>query len=509
MDDKILVDEDNYLLKSDGKTKLLSACHDAPISRAWVEHHIKTGKYRWVYTCHCDEPHALNRQQILDSKITFYSASYEAYGPEHEIYLSEGHGLAFATGASNVHISLRSADGTAVTVQAYNPSTGKFETVSGLSGLTVRTEMYYDFSKYVTSGYVILKNTGSGILAIDHIKRISPNEKSIRVNYELAALANELFTEDWELPVDESVQMAHTLALQNDIVVKYIAKAEQLAQYDSFYMEVSIPVYEGNELVNTKTVRLEPVAEGENYGFYLEGVSAKQMNDTLTAHIYMTKDGETYVSRTNEYSVATYAYNMLINNGASDSLKTVCVNLLRYGGEAQKYFGYRTDALVDEELTQEQKLHLLDTESLELVNRRALLNDLEAPTVSFKSASLVLTNKVVVRYVLNLASYDGDMEELSVRLSYVNDDGETVYTELTTFEAIDETSGRYAVECDTLAAKQMRTLVTAAVYHGDTQISRSVQYSIESYAANAQGETAELCKAMMAYGDAANAFFAN
>jgi hypothetical protein len=200
---------------------------------------------------------------------------------------------------------------------------------------------------------------------------------------------------------------------------------------------------------------------------------------------------------------------MLAKEEASDALKTVCANLLRYGTEAQKYFGYRTDSLADEELGQNQREYLIDTNLLELANNMAMHNDLENASVSFKSATLVLKNKVIVSYTLNLANYEGNIDDLAVRVSYVNAKGETVRSELTDLVLLDEAKGLYSVECDILSAKQMRTVLTAAIYEGETQISRSVDYSIETYAAKAQGELVPLCNAMIAYGDAANAFFAN
>lgn len=520
MDGEILVDSNNYLLKSDGKTRMLSACHNAEISRSWEKSTVIKDTYSWVYTCHCDKPHTLNRQQIHDTGITFYNATYETIGPEHEIYLQDYNGVAFCLGKniSTVQLGLRSVNGNKIAVRAYQPNGNTLTYNIIADNYSTKTEMYFDVTKSLykdsSGNYYLFIGSGNsgwdGIVGLDNIK-ITTTDGSIKrpyINTTTIQLAEMAFSNANELPVDESVQMAHTLALENDITVKYIAKAEQLAQYDSFYMEVTAPVYEGNELVGEKTVRLEPVAEGETYGFYFEGVSAKQMNDTLTAQIFMVKDGVTYVSRINDYSVANYAYNMLAKAEASDALKTVCANLLRYGAEAQKYFGYRTDALVDEELTQEQKLYLYDTDSLALVSGTAVLNDCESPNVSFKSATLVLNSKVIVRYVLNLSAYEGDAEELSVRLCYLNDSGETVSVVLTALETVDEAAGLYAVEFDSLAAKQMRTLVTAAVYYGETQLSRSVQYSIESYAAKAQGEIADLCNAMIAYGDAAKAFFA-
>ena len=52
----------------------------------------------------------------------------------------------------------------------------------------------------------------------------------------------------------------------------------------------------------------------------------------------------------------------------------------------------------------------------------------------------------------------------------------------------------------------MRTIVSAAIYEGETRVSKTVEYSVESYAAR---NPSDLTRAMLAYGDSANNFFAN
>ena len=74
-----------------------------------------------------------------------------------------------------------------------------------------------------------------------------------------------------------------------------------------------------------------------------------------------------------------------------------------------------------------------------------------------------------------------------------------------------ETTGGYYVYFDGLKARQMRETVYITVYRGDTAISNTVSYSIESYAYAKQNDSNEkltaLLEAMMKYGDSAKAFF--
>ena len=71
-------------------------------------------------------------------------------------------------------------------------------------------------------------------------------------------------------------------------------------------------------------------------------------------------------------------------------------------------------------------------------------------------------------------------------------------------------SSYYTATYEGLRAAEMRTIVTAAVHEGDTRLSVTYTYSIETYAARATREDVKkICTAMIAYGDSAAAYFAN
>lgn len=309
--------------------------------------------------------------------------------------------------------------------------------------------------------------------------------------------------------VDKRVQFAHTLSLQNDISIQFISKLEQLADYDSYYLECTLPVYDGDTKIGERTLCIEPTEENGLCYFLLDGVSAKQMNDEIKAVIHMTKDGIAYTSRTDTYSVAEYAYNMLNKDGKSDALKQLCADLLRYGAQAQSYFSYRTDALADAAMTGAHNRYLSDLSSVSLTNHMQMLDDMQEPTLKWKSASLVLGNRITLKFIANLNGYAGSIETLSAHISYEDGNGIHKTVRLTEFVPIEGSEGLYEVECDFLAAKDLRSVLTATLYEGDVQCARSVRYSVESYASRQQGVLLTLCKAMMAYSDSARNFFTN
>ncbi len=176
---------------------------------------------------------------------------------------------------------------------------------------------------------------------------------------------------------------------------------------------------------------------------------------------------------------------------------------------AQTQFNYRTDALVDAEMTDAHKAYLTDLNTVEMKDYRKQLADHDAPSVPWKSTTLELGNKVIMCLIANLANYTGDPSELTMRLTYTDNNG-AVITEERPLELYNPDAKTYAVSYDGLRATEMRSVVSAAIYNGETRVSKTVEYSIESYGArSSDAAMQELCLAMLAYGDSANIYFAN
>ena len=331
----------------------------------------------------------------------------------------------------------------------------------------------------------------------------------VMMNYSDAVMCRKIYQSNvFKGPfVDSELKINHSLNLASDIAINYVVKSELLSNYDSFYLQCVLPVYEGNTQTGTKTVLLQPELRGTNYYFVLDGLSAKQMNNLVEAKLYMEKDGLQYISNVDRYSIATYAYNQLNGANKSDSLRKMCANLLRYGAMAQAQFSYRTDAPADADMSEAHRACLTDLSTVEMVDYRKQINDHSAPAVPWKSTTLELGNKVLMCLVVSLANYAGDPAGLTMRLSYQRADG-TAVTQMLPLELYNEETKTYAVRYDGLLSTQMRTLVSAAVYEGDARVSKTVEYSIESYGMRtADPNTRQLCLAMLAYGDSADEFF--
>lgn len=95
-------------------------------------------------------------------------------------------------------------------------------------------------------------------------------------------------------PVQNSNRkLGHSTNFASDISVNLAVSKSNLTGFymDTVYVESIIDIYEGNEKIGTTTIRIDPVESVYYYYFTLNGLTAVQMNDTITSTLYGTKDG--------------------------------------------------------------------------------------------------------------------------------------------------------------------------------------------------------------------------
>ncbi len=406
-------------------------------------------------------------------------------------------------------------------ISAYNSShkTHVAEVVPGIEA-TCEAAGLTDGSQCSICGKILTEQ--SPVPALGHSYVYSPVSRlTHRVTCQkcdLSAEAEHSYTEGYcicgepELkePVeDASLKLKHSLNLASDISVNLVISKSALEGFDmdTVYVESTINTFAGNEQTGTSNMRVEPVESGNYYYFTLDGLTAVQMNNTISSVLYGTKNGQPYYSPVDEYSIATYAYSML-NSTTDTKMLTLCADLLRYGAEAQSFKKYRTDALVDAQMTDAHRSYLSNTEALTFTSTDASLNDLADPAITWVGKTLDLGSKVGLKFVFNTKNYSGDISKLSMKVSYLGSTGETKTVTLTGAEVYNVTNSYYSFSFYGLLASELRTVVDVAVFEGDTQLTETLRYSAESYAArNAAGSLAPLCKALFAYSDSAKTYF--
>lgn len=305
----------------------------------------------------------------------------------------------------------------------------------------------------------------------------------------------------------ENIHIHHTLNLENSIALNYVVPASELKNYDSFYLECIIPEFEGNVQIGESVVEIQPVLKGNYYYFVLDGLSAVRMNDRVEAIVRMMKDTLPYCSAVDRFSIADYAYSILNNTAMEDALKTLCADLLRYGAEAQAFKGYRTNAPADAKMTAAHRAYLTNSDTISFDETDQLLGDVIEPSITWVGKTLSLDSKVGIKFVFDAKGHSP--EGLTVKVRYQDNAGVEKTIVLANPTIYNASAGYYAVTFYDLTAAELRTVITVAVYDGEGQVSESLQYGSESYAAKTEGTSLEpLCKALFAYSDSAKAYFA-
>ncbi len=310
--------------------------------------------------------------------------------------------------------------------------------------------------------------------------------------------------------VESSWKLGHTLNLASDISVNLAVSKALLSGFDmdSVYVLTEVDLYEGNEKTGVKTLKLLPTEQGNYYYFTLTGMTAVNMNDRIRSVLHGVKDGQAYYSPTDDYSIADYAYSQMNKAGNSQSLKTLCADLLRYGAKAQIYKSYRMDTLTDSKMTDSHKAFLSDMDGITFGNTNETLTDLSNVPILWKGKALNLDSKVCLKFVFAMGTYTGELSDLSLRVSYTDTKGAEKTVTLTNAELYNATLSYYAFTLDTLLAAELRSIVTVQIYHGDTPVSYTLRYSADTYGTGKTGTLSDLCKALFAYSDSAKAYFA-
>ena len=269
--------------------------------------------------------------------------------------------------------------------------------------------------------------------------------------------------------------------------------------------------FEGSDFVNpyvvvtlngVETVIRDYTVDDGKYVFKFENISANMINDTVTAVLYSTIGEKVFESEPIEYSIATYCYNTLETYSDNEELRTLLVDLLNYGASSQIYSGYKTNALANAKLTDEQKSWASTTTGELTSVQNTKYETISAPKATWKSAGLNLMDKVEFR--IKFISETSDA--LSVKIKSESGREWTVDAENIT-DISDELANGYMFYFDGADATMMSETLYFTVYSGDEAISDTFSYSIESYISkkiNTEDTAfASLLECIIKYGNAA------
>lgn len=230
-------------------------------------------------------------------------------------------------------------------------------------------------------------------------------------------------------------------------------------------------------------------AEAEKYNglyvFTLGGIAPQCMGDEIVAELIY--EGTAALTKT--YSVKQNLIDLLadVANADDNELKTLIYNTLAYGAEAQKYTGYKTDALVN------AGYEALATQNAQPADAHVLSALKDGATASFKSAAVEFgdVNKIIVKInATDVANVTLKVGETALTLTKVSD-------------------GVYAATTDAISALNLGAKVGFNLYVGEDLV-QTLTYSVNDYASRKwdDAEMGALVKALYNYGVAARLYWA-
>lgn len=216
------------------------------------------------------------------------------------------------------------------------------------------------------------------------------------------------------------------------------------------------------------------------YMFIFSGIAPQCMGDSIKIEV-LYNDAVVENLTVSDYSILTNFEALLEKNAGDEKLEQLIYDTLAYGAAAQKYLGYKTDALVNAgyEALASQCAQPNDTHVIS-----ALAN---GATASFKSAAVEFgdVNKIIVKIKAT--------DVTNVTLKVANTD-----TVLTLTKVSD---GVYSASSDAISALNLGAKVWFNLYVGE-QLVQTLTYSVNDYASRKwnDAEMGELVKALYAYG---------
>ena len=292
----------------------------------------------------------------------------------------------------------------------------------------------------------------------------------------------------------------NALSLESSITLATYITKDVVDYYDEVYAEFTR---------NGKTEKVYPsdktlTSNSTVYCIFdYTGISPQALGDNVSITFYGIKDGVTYNGNAYKYSATDYIKSTLNKPTSSAKLKTLLVDLVYYGEACQVYQNYKTDNLLTDILTDEQKA-FHSTGDLNLTNiKNSKYSLCDNRLVKFGTA-LRLNNSVKMAIAMNMTNVT--LEELSLKVK--KGSRTMTYSYSKNPENFGKgKDGYWYFYFDGVYANQMSDEVLITAYKGSEQVSYTLKYSVESYAAIVtDAKIKAVTDAMMRYGNSAKAY---
>ena len=473
-------------------------------------------------------------------------AEYKNQGPNNETYLKNGNAIAFklryngnATPNVALQIGAKLAEGSQATLvfngnnlTTLRTATNMFYKLNGITWTKPAGKSYYESNAIVLScvaetGNILsltdLKMTGADAEVIWDYYNPDPVQPAMFmsiVDTDVFNYAVNVMTEVEVNPVTLTGN-SFSLSFEDEILVNYYYAISDVTNVTEHGMLVFNTDPGVADIAKADQKYDAPVyVESDNlYACTTTGIAAKEMGDSRYYCAYAKlADGTIVYSDLNQYSPKHYAMSRL-ENSENENLKALCVAMLNYGAAAQSYFGYKTDALMNAELTDAQKAlvgeYNADLFTGAVAADPAKVNSCFAATEAGfqqKSASVSFDGAFALNFYFDL-----DRENSEVVFYYWTKEAYESADELSDTNCNDsivaaaDANGIFHAPITGIAAKDLDdTIYIAATYtiDGETFCSGVIAYSLSTYCMrHANGNMGQLAQATAMYGYYAENYF--
>lgn len=292
-----------------------------------------------------------------------------------------------------------------------------------------------------------------------------------------------------DAPVHTVTFTSASISLAGDIGINYYVQlSDSIVADEDAYMQFTVA--DETQIVPLSDARISTDSNGVKTYRFSAKVAAKQMTETVTAQMYLS-DGIA-VGEPKDYSVKAYCENAISaysGNASYAKLVNLLKTMLNYGAYSQIMLCHNTDNLANAGVETDPLPNITAADLAAFAHGKEGSED----GIAIQSVSLLLESTTTIRFYFSL---DGtrSIDEFSFDI-----DGETV-------EPVHHSGNTYYVDKAGVSAKNLdeNSCVTVgglkAWYNGMSYI-RQVLIS------SSDADLINVCKALYAYCEAANAYF--
>lgn len=307
---------------------------------------------------------------------------------------------------------------------------------------------------------------------------------------------------------EDDALVAYACQFGNAFGLVFYVSDSVASKFDSSYLKLEVPVYAGDKVNSTRTEKVS-VYTTENYNgkkcrvYSYYGLAAKEMTSKLAVSFVGLKNGEETVYESGDYSIEEYVLSMLTGGKADQKLRTLLVDMLCYGAEAQRFFGYHTGRLADAGIAAYLKY---GTQKQAGLSDASYTNEnTGADAFSVYSFSLSLENRPSISFFIRTN------RKLSGEEAYISymQNGKTVYKSVPSDRWTDLGGGTYRVDVTGVSVTDCRNGYTLYVVGNGATLSNRLTVSMEGYCRLTKDQNPQvyaLADRLLRFGDAAKVY---